>query len=304
MITHDHNFKNLFQDFPKETLRWLFPGAEQNWGKIVSIDFTRQEPKKHHLADAGLVLDLPMLFHFENQKLLLWLVEFQEDKSGFSIYKLLRYTTDMMESHPDALVVPTVLFTDRKKWRKSVPLELHTQINERLFLHFEYVFHKLFDLNARDYYNLDNPVVKILLPKMNYAKEERIEVIHQAYKGLFQLATRGLFDKYVEFIDVYSEISDQEQQQLYETIIQNKETAMLSQYIIEKGRREGRREGRKEGRLEGIYKSYFKIIQSMKKNNMSEEDIAKLINLELSIVHKIANNEKVDIPLHLLEENS
>jgi hypothetical protein len=37
---------------------------------------------------------------------------------------------------------------------------------------------------------------------------------------------------------------------------------------------------------------------------MSEEDIAKLINLELGIVHKIANNEKVNIPLHLLEENS
>jgi hypothetical protein len=31
---------------------------------------------------------------------------------------------------------------------------------------------------------------------------------------LFQLATRGLFDKYVDFVDVYSEISDQEQKQL------------------------------------------------------------------------------------------
>ncbi len=45
MISHDHNFKNLFLDFPKETLQWLFPQAEQNWGKIVSIDFTRQEPR-------------------------------------------------------------------------------------------------------------------------------------------------------------------------------------------------------------------------------------------------------------------
>jgi len=299
MINHDHNFKNLFQDFPRETLQWLFPCAEQNWGKIVSIDFTRQEPKKHHLSDAGLALDLPILFHFENQQLMLWLVEFQEDKSRFSIYKLLRYTTDMMESYPDALVVPTVLFTDRKKWRKSIQTDLHTQINDRLFFHFEYVFHKLFDLNARDYYNLENPVVKILLPKMNYAKEDRIEVIRQAYKGLFQLTTRGLFDKYVDFIDVYSEISDQEQQQLYETIIQNEETAMLAQYIREKGIQEGMQKGMQKG----TYESYFKIIQNMKKNNISEEDISKLINLELGIVQKIANNEIVDIPLHLLETN-
>ena len=37
MIPHDPNFKNLFLDFPKETLQWFFPQAEQNWGKIVSI---------------------------------------------------------------------------------------------------------------------------------------------------------------------------------------------------------------------------------------------------------------------------
>lgn len=79
--SHDHNFKNLFLDFPKETLEWFFP----------------------------------------------------------------------------------------------------------LFLHFEYVFFKLFDFNARDYYNINNPVAKILLPKMNYKKDERIEVIRYAYSGLFQL---------------------------------------------------------------------------------------------------------------------
>lgn len=98
MISCDPNFKNLFQDFPRETLQWLFTCAEQNRGKIVSIEFTRQEPKKHHLSDAGLALDLPILFHFENQQLLLWLVEFQEDKSRFSIYRLLRYSTDTMKA--------------------------------------------------------------------------------------------------------------------------------------------------------------------------------------------------------------
>lgn len=294
MISHDSNFKNLFQDFPRETLKWLFPQAEQTWGKIVSIDFTSQEPKKHHLSDAGLVLDLPILFHFENQQLLLWLVEFQEDKSKFSIYKLLRYATDMMEAHPAALVVPTVLFTDRKKWRKSVPIELHTQINDRLFLHFEYVFHKLFDLNARDYYNMDNPVVKILLPKMNYEKHERIEVIRQAYKGLFQLASRGLFDKYVDFIDVYSEISDQEEQQLYENIFQHKETAMLAQYIKEKGRQEGMEKGTRQ--------TVMALVRNARKKGLSEEIIAQVVDIDVKLVRQILNNEPVEIPVHLLAD--
>ncbi len=71
MIPHDSNFKNLFYDFPKETLQWLLPQAEQNGGKIVSIDFTRQEPKKYPLSGSRLALDLPILFHFESRQLLL-----------------------------------------------------------------------------------------------------------------------------------------------------------------------------------------------------------------------------------------
>ena len=229
--SHDHNFKNLFLDFPKETLEWLFPQAQQNWGQVRKVEFARQEPKKHKLPDPGLSLDMPILFSFENQQLLLWLVEFQEDKAKFSIYKLLRYTTDLMEAHPQALVIPTVLFTDRTNWRKDVVRKLQTKINDKLFLYFQYVFFKLFDFNARDYYNVNNPVVKILLPKMNYRKDERIEVIRKAYSGLFQLASGMLFDKYVDFIDVYAQINEQEQKSLYNEIIQNKETAILSKSL-------------------------------------------------------------------------
>ncbi|MCD4811462.1 DUF4351 domain-containing protein [bacterium] len=239
--SHDHNFKNLFLDFPKEALKWFFPQAEQKWGQVRKVEFVRQEPKKRKLPDPSLALDMPILFSFENHQVLLWLVEFQEDKAKFSIYKLLRYTADLMESYPQALVIPTVLFTDRTNWRKDVIRKLETKLNNRLFLHFEYVFFKLFDFNARDYYNVNNPVVKILLPKMNYKKNERIEVIRQAYSGLFQLASRGLFDKYVDFTDVYAEVSEQEN--LYHEIIQHKETVMLAQYIRDKGMQQGMQQG-------------------------------------------------------------
>ena len=63
-----------------------------------------------------------------------------------------------MKEYPKALVIPMVLFTDRTHWRKDVIRKLHTQLNDRLFFHFEYMFFKLFDFNARDYYNIDKPV--------------------------------------------------------------------------------------------------------------------------------------------------
>lgn len=120
----------------------------------------------------------------------------ETDKTKFSIYKLLRYTTDLMEAYPKAHVIPMVMFTDRK----------------------------------------------------NY--QERLEVIRQAYTGLHHLVSAALFDKYVDFIDLYAEVTPEEQQTLYQEIIQNEETAMLAQYIREKGKLEGRTEGRQEDIIE------------------------------------------------------
>lgn len=55
--------------------------------------------------------------------------------------------------------------------------------------------------------------------------------------------------------------------------------------------------GRKEGKLE----LYIDLIHNMKNNNLSEQEIAKLTNLDIEIVRKVLNNEKFEIPLHLLE---
>ena len=78
---------------------------------------------------------------------------------------------------------------------------------------------------------------------MHYNNDERIEVIRQAYSGLFQLVSSGLFDKYVDFIDTYAEIGEQEQHKLYDEIVQHKETAMLAKYIRDKGLQQGMQQG-------------------------------------------------------------
>ncbi|MCD6295231.1 MAG: DUF4351 domain-containing protein [Deltaproteobacteria bacterium] len=246
MTSHDHNFKNVFLDFPKEALAWILPDIS-DLGTIQRVDFVRQEPKKRRLSDGHLSLDMPILYTFEKGQILLWLVEFQEDKGRFSIYKLLRYVTDLMEQYPDARVIPTVMFTARNKWRTDVKRELNSRLGNRDLLHFEYILLKLFDYNACDYYDHRNPVVKILLPKMNYKPEERFEVIRRAYRGLFELVPRTMFEKYVDFIDVYAGIQEEEREAFYRNITEQEDTIMLAQYIKDKGFQEGRQEGRQEG---------------------------------------------------------
>jgi len=196
-----------------------------------------------------------------------------------------------MDAHPQALIIPTVLFTDRTKWRKDVARKLETKLNDRLFLHFEYMFFKLFDFNARDYYNVNNPVVKILLPKMNYKKNERIEVIRHAYTGLFQLVSRVLFDKYVDFIDVYAQISGQEQKSLYHEILQHKETAILAQYIRDKGMQQGMHQGMQQGIIQKAKEDVIEVIE-LRFGKISSEIIDKINQIndpaKLKELHKKA----------------
>ena len=295
-IPHDHNFKNILLDFPVESLQFFFPNALEKWGAVQKITFVRQEPKKHQHSDANLVLDMPILFRFEERSLLLWLVEFQEEKSRFSIHKLMRYTVDLMEAHPDATVVPTVLFTDRKQWAKSVLRQLESRVDEQLFVYFRYIYCKLFDFNARSFYTVNNPVVKILLPKMNYEPDERTEVIRQAYTGLFHLAALSLFEKYVAFIDLYADVKPEEQRQLCHELIQHEETAMLAEYLKDMGRKEGEQ----RGELKGSYKKMVAMIRNADKQGLPIDMIAQIAQIDVDSVKKILNNEQIDVPWHLL----
>ena len=158
---------------------------------------------------------------------------------------------------------------------------------------FEYLFIKLFDFKAREYYNVNNPVVKILLPKMSYEKNERIEVIRQAYVGLYQLASNILFDKYVDFIDVYAKINPEEQDALYREIVEHQETAMLAQYIREKGKQEGLQQGKQEGLQQGREKGKQEGMLQTSKANIIEVLELRFGKISEDIIQQI---QKVNDP--------
>jgi len=205
-------------------------------------------------------------------------------------------------------VVPTVLFTRREKWKKAVARELESRLGDRVFLHFEYQLVRLFDYEAQDHYDVPNPVVKILLPKMHYRPEERGKVIRKAWVGLYQLTSLAMFDKYVDFIDTYAAISEDEKEALLKEITEEEDTVMLAQHIKEKGIQEGVILGREEGvilgRQEGVVMGRQEGIRAMVMNasrqGLPEDMIARIAGLDVASVKKILNHEKVDIPLDKL----
>jgi predicted transposase/invertase (TIGR01784 family) len=64
-----------------------------------------------------------------------------------------------------------------------------------------------------------------------------------------------------------------------------------------------RQEGIQKGRQEGSYKMMVSLVRNAKKNGLSEEMIAQIANLDITLVRKILNNEPVEIPLHLLSDS-
>jgi len=71
----------------------------------------------------------------------------------------------------------------------------------------------------------------------------------------------------------------------------------------EKLRQEGLQKGLQKGRQEGSYKMMVTMVHNAGKKGLSEEMIAQIVNLDITLVRKILNNEPVDIPLHLLPDN-
>ena len=63
-----------------------------------------------------------------------------------------------------------------------------------------------------------------------------------------------LFDKYLDFIDVYAGVQAEEREALYRDLAEKEETAMLAQYIKNKGFDEGIQQGIRQGIQQGIQK--------------------------------------------------
>jgi len=55
--------------------------------------------------------------------------------------------------------------------------------------------------------------------------------------------------------------------------------------------------GKKEGRKEGM----LSFIQKAKQQGVSAETIARIVDLDITLINKILNHEKVEVPLHLLD---
>ncbi len=250
-MSHDQNFKNLIVDYPRQAIGFFAAAEAQAVDAGARILPIREEQLKERLGERFRELDVPLLVEWPDGRraALLFVLEEETDPARFSIHRLAHYCLDLAELCATERVVPVVIFLRPG----GFPTRLVLGSETRPYLDFGYMACALKQISARDHLHSSNLVARLNLPNMAYAPEDKLLIYAQAIRGLVQLEPspeKRL--KYVDFIDIYADLDDNERQ-LYTQLYPQEVTTMagFAQRFTEIGREEGRQEGRQEGLQRG-----------------------------------------------------
>jgi hypothetical protein len=251
-MSHDQNFKNLILDYPREAIA-LFAATEaaalDQTARILPV---RQEQLQERLGERFRELDVPLLVEWPDGRraALLFVLEEETEPGRFSIHRLAHYCLDLAELLSTERIVPVVIFLHKGVF----PTELRLGGDARTYLEFRYLAYPLSQTPARDHYESPNLVARLNLPSMAHAPADRIEIYAQAVRGLLTLEPdpeRRL--KYLDFIDIYANLDEQERSTYQKRYPQEAEIMSgFAERFIQQGVQQGLQQGVQQGVQQGI----------------------------------------------------
>ena len=259
-MSHDHNFKNLILDYPRAAIGFFAAVESQAIDAGARILPIREEQLKERLGERFRELDVPLLVEWSDGRRATLLFVFEEETKPdrFSIHRLAHYCLDLAELYATDRVVPVVIFLRPG----SFPTRLVLGSETRGYLDFRYIACALKQIPARDHLHSTNLVARLNLPNMAYAPEDKLEIYARAVGGLFELEPhpeRRL--KYLDFIDIYAHLDDNERQRYAQLYPQEASTMTgFAQRFIEEGRKEGLKEGEQAGLKQGLQRGEARIL--------------------------------------------
>ena len=176
-------------------------------------------------------------------------LEEETDGWRFSPHRLARYCLDVAELIETDRVVPVSIFLRAT----PAPETLALGTERGRYLTFDHVSCRLAAMNAAEWRDSDNPVALANLPNMRRPPDmDRVDVFARAAHGLRVLEPDGArLAKYVQFIDIYAALTENEQESYRRRYPEESKTmAGMIQRARDEGMRQGRDEGIREGRAE------------------------------------------------------
>ena len=257
--SHDQNFKNLILDYPRAALEFLAPAEAPAPDEEVQFVPVRQEQLKARLRMGFRELDTPLLAKWADgrREAVVFVLEEESDWHRFSLTRLAHYCLDIAELLDTSRVVPVVVFL-RDAGRAPSSMVLGTERDA--YLTFKCIACELAAERVERWWDSGNIVARVNLPNMRGAEGRPVATYGQAVRGLLELeADPNLREKYLEFIDMYAELTDNQLDRYRQE--HPEESSIVAGAIArarESGRDEVRREmvgviskARDEGRAEG-----------------------------------------------------
>ncbi len=251
MPSHDQNFKNLILDYPREALAFLAADEAQAIDAGCRIVPLREEQLKERLGERFRELDVALLVEWSDgrRQAVVFLIEQTSEPRRFNIHRLAHYCLDLAELLELTQIVPVAVFLQPG----VVAERLRIGSEQRSFLDFSYLGVQLARLSAQDYLDSPNLVARLNLPNMAYPPEQRVDIYASACRGLTELEPdpeRQL--KYIDFIDIYADLSPTEQQDYRQRYPQeNHDMMTFSERFTQQGRQQGMQQGIQQGVQQG-----------------------------------------------------
>ena len=247
-VSHDQNFKNLIVEYPRQALAFFAPDEAPERDDEASFVPVRQEQLKERLGGRFRALDTPLLVKWADgrREAVVFALEQETDQRRFSVHRLAHYCIDLADMLGTDRVVPVVIFL-RDAARAPTTLALGTE--RRAYLTFEYIPCKLAEMPAERWLDSGNLVARVNLLNMRFDPARRVETYAAAVRGLFELEPdRRRREKYLDFIDMYAGLNDNERRRYRE---QYPQEATTMAGIVQRAREESQQQGIEQGIEQG-----------------------------------------------------
>ena len=305
---HDLFFKKTFsiREHAKDYLRHVLPPELAEGIDYATVAFEKDSHVDAKLAECfsdtvyscrffGTDLKIALLFEHKSRP---------DDNLPFQLH---RYMSNLWKNSagqklPRMPVIPVVLYHGKTKWNPGLLSSRFQDLPDpvRPFVpDSEYVF-----VNLADYSNefiedrlftMASLRIAMLIMKNIFDQD----MLERHIREFFELG-RSIFEekqglKFLESVVIYLyRATDIDTETVVNSISEiSAKGGELAMSTAERLRQEGKREGRKE--------SILSLIRNAKKQGISEEKIAKIVNLDIGLIDKILNHEDVEVPLHLLD---
>ena len=241
-ISHDQNFKNLILDYPRDALSFFAAPEAPSPEDSVQITPIRQELLQERFGAHYRELDVPLKVEWQDghRETILFILEEETDWHRFSLHRLGSYCFELAELCKSDCVVPVVIFL---READSAPTSLSLGPKHQPYVTLDYLACKLKAMPYERWQHSNNLVARLNLPNMHIPAGHEINVYHQAIQGLQKLEPdRDKQAKYVDFIDIYARLTDNQLQQWQQQYPEESTTMTgFAQRYRDEGRQEGER---------------------------------------------------------------